>query len=187
MFVSAFILATVLAGVPHPEDKNPAIKDFNKRVEDYVDIRKKAESNAPPIDKKKEEDPAAIVAHEQVVAAGIQAARKNAAEGDIFTPAVRKRFAAVLKPALAPKKGPDAREIVLGEGNPKHPESKARVDLKVNAKYPSTAPLSTMPPSVLLKLPQLPKALEYRFVGKHLILFDAKANLIVDIFRNAVR
>jgi hypothetical protein len=44
-----------------------------------------------------------------------------------------------------------------------------------------------MPPSVLLRLPKLPKGLEYRFVGKHLILYDMKANLIVDIFRNAVR
>jgi hypothetical protein len=176
-----------MGGAPHPEDENPVIKDFDKRVERYVDVRKKAEADAPPIDTKKEEDPAAIVAREQVIAAGIRAARRNAAEGDIFTPAVRKHLAAVLKPALAPKKGPDAREVVLGEGNPKSPESKARVDLVVNAQYPSKAPLSTMPPSVLLRLPKLPKGLEYRFVGKHLILYDMKANLIVDIFRNAVR
>jgi hypothetical protein len=57
----------------------------------------------------------------------------------------------------------------------------------VNAKYPPNAPLSTMPPTVLLNLPKLPQGLEYRFVGKHLILFDSKANLIVDILRNAIR
>ena len=38
-----------------------------------------------------------------------------------------------------------AREMILGEGNPKNPESKARVDLVVNAKYPPNAPLSTVP------------------------------------------
>jgi hypothetical protein len=47
--------------------------------------------------------------------------------------------------------------------------------------------LSTMPPSLLLNLPKLPEGLEYRFVGRNLILYDSKANLIVDILRNAIR
>jgi len=77
--------------------------------------------------------------------------------------------------------------MILGEGNPKNAESPARVDLVVNGKYPPNAPLSTVPPSVLLSLPKLPQGMEYRFVGRHLILFDSKANLIVDVLRNAIR
>ena len=38
-----------------------------------------------------------------------------------------------------------------------------------------------MPPSLLLNLPKLPKELEYRFVGRELILRDIAANLIVDV------
>ena len=188
MLAVMFIGAPYLTGVgPAKGDTDPAIKDFNDRVQRYWDLHKKVEDAAPPIDKKKEPDPAAIVAHERATADGIRAARMNAAEGDIFTPAVQKILVATIKQELSSGRGATARAMILGEGNPKNPESPARVDLVVNAKYPPNAPLSTVPPSVLLSLPKLPQGLEYRFVGRHLILYDSKANLIVDILRNAVR
>jgi hypothetical protein len=34
--------------------------------------------------------------------------------------------------------------------------------------------------------PMLPEDVEYRFAGKHLILYDARANLIVDFIPNAI-
>ena len=43
-----------------------------------------------------------------------------------------------------------------------------------------------MPPDVLLALPTLPKDVEYRFAGKHLLLFDSKANIIIDFMLNAI-
>ena len=58
--------------------------------------------------------------------------------------------------------------------------------LKVNDIYPSTVPLITFPPSLLQSLPPLPEGLEYRFYGRHLILRDVKANIVVDILRNVV-
>jgi hypothetical protein len=58
--------------------------------------------------------------------------------------------------------------------------------LKVNASYPSGAPLSTVPPTVLLKLPKLPKQLQYRFAGLDLVLHDPDANLIVDFLPRAI-
>lgn len=180
-------LLLVAAGRTQNGESDPAIKDFNERVKQYWDLHKKFEGAAPPIDKKKEPDPAAILQHEQALAQGIREARKGAAEGDIFTPPVQKVFIATIQEQLSSGTGAKAREIILGEGNPKNPESPARVDLAVNAKYPAKAPLSTVPPSVLLKLPKLPEGLEYRFVGRHLILYDSKANLIVDILRNAIR
>jgi hypothetical protein len=61
-----------------------------------------------------------------------------------------------------------------------------KVPLVVNAVYPKEQPLSTMPASMLEALPTLPDGLEYRFVGKHLILRDTKANIIVDFIYNAV-
>ena len=39
---------------------------------------------------------------------------------------------------------------------------------------------------LLRKLPDLPPELEYRIVGRHLILRDVKANLIVDVLRDVV-
>jgi hypothetical protein len=52
--------------------------------------------------------------------------------------------------------------------------------------HPDKAPLSSVPPGLLLNLPQLPKGLEYRFLGRHLILLDSMANLIVDYLLDVV-
>jgi hypothetical protein len=190
MFVISrcLLMALMLMAPPlysEGDKTDPAIKDFNDRVQHYWDLHKKIEGAAPPVDKKKEPDPAVIVEHERKVRAGIRDARINVAEGDVFTPAVQKILIENIKQALS--SGTGARAIILGEGNPKSSESQARVDLVVNAMYPPNAPLSTVPPSVLLKLPKLPEGLEYRFVGRDMILYDSKANLIVDILRKAIR
>jgi hypothetical protein len=183
------ILGLLLAGRAYlPEgDDNPVIKDFNERVHRYWDLHQKSDKAASPIDKKKEPDPAAIVEHERQLATAIREGRKNAKEGDIFTQPVQKVLVATIQQELSSGTGQKAREMILGEGNPKNPESRAQVVVAVNAKYPATAPLSTVPPSVLLRLPKLPQGLEYRFVGRDLLLFDSEANLIVDILRNAIR
>jgi len=39
---------------------------------------------------------------------------------------------------------------------------------------------------VLASLPPLPKDLDYRFVDKHLILRDSRANTIIDYIPNAM-
>ena len=76
---------------------------------------------------------------------------------------------------------------VIREGNPKFdPEGAVPVPIRVNADYPLRAPVSTVPASVLLVLPVLPDdVLEYRFVGRDLILRDTEANLIVDYILGA--
>ena len=58
--------------------------------------------------------------------------------------------------------------------------------LAVNARYPDQVPLSTMPPDVLENLPKLPKEVEYRFVGEHLILLDPDAHIVVDLMPRAL-
>jgi hypothetical protein len=43
-----------------------------------------------------------------------------------------------------------------------------------------------MPPKLLARLPELPDELEYRLMGRHLILRDTKANIIVDAVLNVL-
>ena len=43
-----------------------------------------------------------------------------------------------------------------------------------------------MPPLILERLQRLPDNLEYRFMGRDLILRDSKANLIIDVLKDAV-
>ena len=52
---------------------------------------------------------------------------------------------------------------------------------------PSAVPwISTMPPDVLQKLPKMPEELEYRFVGRHLVILDTHSHLIADFVTNAI-
>ena len=46
--------------------------------------------------------------------------------------------------------------------------------------------MTTTPPTLLSKLPQLPPELAYRIVGRDLTLKDTKAGLIVDLIPNAI-
>lgn len=57
---------------------------------------------------------------------------------------------------------------------------------KVNDVYPKEQPLGTVPPNILAALPVLPEDTEYRFIDRHLILHDARANLIIDYMPNAI-
>ncbi len=59
--------------------------------------------------------------------------------------------------------------------------------MKVNARYPEDAPLPTVPPNLLASLPQLPEDLEYRILGRNLILRDVHANVIVDFLPKAIQ
>jgi hypothetical protein len=56
----------------------------------------------------------------------------------------------------------------------------------VHARLPVTAQMATMPPALLKVLPTLPKALEYRILGRYLVLRDVDASLIIDYIPAAV-
>ena len=102
----------------------------------------------------------------------IRAARSDAREGDIFTPAISDSF----KRALVDELDPGTCEAILDDnpGEFKH---------RINGSYPDGAPLSTVPANVLAVLPKLPDDLQYRFVGRHLVLLDGRSGLILDRIR----
>ena len=56
---------------------------------------------------------------------------------------------------------------------------------KVNGKWPGPA-MTVMPVTVLCQLPPLPEELEYRFVNRALVLWDAHADVIVDVMPDAL-
>lgn len=181
--VRQIIAALLVAGVlPHvqapPKTRTNAnamvLLDFKERVDKYVELRKKADTTAPP--SKKTDDAAELRTAQQSLAERIGAARTPARQGDIFTPEITARFRALLRPEV---KEPETKAAIKDD-NP------GNVPFKVNGPYPSKEPLSTVPPNVLASLPPLPKDIEYRFVHKHLILRDVRANLIIDYIPNAI-
>ena len=163
---------------PQATPDDPVLADFTKRVKEYIALRNKVDGDAPKLQETK--DPAKIRAAQLALGALIRTARATAKQGDIFAPPIEKKFRALLRPEVQGAEGAKARATIL--------EEKPAVTLKVNADYPSKEPLTTVPPNVLQSLPALPKDgdLEYRFVGKHMILLDTRANLIVDFLWSAI-
>ena len=157
------------------------LKDFKDRIDAYMKLHDRQEKGkAEP---KETSDPGKIKAAQDALAAKIQAARKDAKAGDIFTPEIRQLFRRLMYPEM---KGPDAPETKKTTREDEGLPAKGQI-LKVNARYPENAPLPTVPPNLLTRLPQLPEALEYRIVNKDLILRDVNANVIVDFIPNAIQ
>jgi len=67
-----------------------------------------------------------------------------------------------------------------------NPVDPVQLKVAVNARYPDTVPLTTIPPEVLQTLPKLTEDLEYRFVGDWLILLDTHAHVIADFIPDAL-
>ena len=181
--VVASLAIVAVADTPFADQTpvNPDAKilaDFNNRVKAYIALRNKADNDAPKLKETKEA--AKIQEAQLALAAAIRNARATAKPGDIFAPEIEKKFRALLSPEVKGPAGAKAKATIL--------EEKPMVELKVNTEYPSAEPLSTVPPTVLQAMPPLPKGegLEYRFVRKHLILLDTRANLIVDYLLNAI-
>ena len=153
-------------------------QEFKKRIDDYVELRNKLKKRTPRF--KETNDPARIQASQEALAEGIRAARKDAKPGDIFSPEIKQLFRRLMYPELKGPEGADAKQAIK-EDAPKG------VAIRVNAKYPETAPLPTVPPNLLAALPKLPEDLEYRIINKDLILIDVSANVIVDYIQHAIR
>jgi hypothetical protein len=169
------------ASGPQQPRVNPDAKvllDFKQRIDQYLELHKRLEKQGPPLKGKAEA--VDIKVHQDALAKAIRAERKNAKQGDIFTPEIATLLRRLMYPEL---KGPDGADTKAAIKD----DAPAAMALKVNALYPDTAPLPTVPPNLLASVPQLPKELEYRILGKHLILRDVHANLIVDVLPNAIR
>ena len=154
------------------------LADFNARLATYV---QKQRALAAEIEGVKEETtkPAEIVAAHDQLAARIRQIRANAKQGDIFTPQIAGMFRRLIAAELK-QEGAEAKANAADEWS--------SVALKVNATYPASQPLSMAPPNILARLPQLPPDVDYRIVeGRHLVLRDVDANMIIDYIPNAMR
>lgn len=156
----------------------PVMPHFQKRVADYLKVRKSAASAVSTL--KATESPEKIQDHEQDLASSIRAARPDAAPGNIFTPAIAADFRRIVQQAWS---APGASRI---KKSVRDTQPSPLPVLVVNGAYPRQDPVQSMPPSLLKCLPPLPRELEYRIVGRSLILRDIDANLIVDYMNEAL-
>jgi hypothetical protein len=154
------------------------------RVKQYAELRDREKDKLPKLPDKAE--PEKIAAHKEALARTVRLARGQAKQGEIFSPPVREYLSGVIKSEMQGRAGQPVREAVK-EGNPRFEkgESAAPVTIHVNARYPETQPLSQVPPTLLVRLPELPDGIHYRFVGRDLILYDERTGLVIDIMPGA--
>jgi hypothetical protein len=126
-------------------------------------------------------------------AAEIRRRRGDAKQGDVFRPEVQPLFRRAVAEELRDPLALDTRRT-LGEGNPETARgieqdddiARRSITLVANGLYPPGRSFSTMPPRLLQRLPALPPSIDYRFVGRDLVLVDTSASLIIDYLPDAV-
>lgn len=152
----------VVQGTFDPE----TVAEFHRRVQDYAALRSRLEVGLPALVVTTNADD--IEAFEHELAQRIRHAR-GSRRGQVFIPAMEGQ----LKNMMSTRADPITVNAIMDD-NP------GEFDVDVNETYKKKYALGTMPPKLLLLLPDLAPDLQYRFVGRHLILYDARANLIVD-------
>jgi hypothetical protein len=152
----------------------PAIREFTQRVQQYVELQK----SMPRLRTTKQRTE--IVERRRALAQKIRETRADAKPGDIFTPEVSEEFRRVIRSVFQGPNAPNVRKTIRqGEPLPGW-------HLRVNDDYPEHLPLTTVPPTLLLHLPQLPAEVAYRIVGHDFVLEDTEARLIVDFISGAL-
>ena len=160
-----------------PTKAEPAIRQFNKAIADYMALRNRlrAEISGPV----KDSTSSQVTNASDALAAGIQRARAKAKVGAIFSPAI----SAVIKKQIADAIRTENLAPVLADIDD---EKALNLKPKVHLRLPVSAQMATMPASLLKVLPNLPKELEYRILGPDLVIRDVDASLILDYIPNAV-
>jgi hypothetical protein len=114
------------------------------------------------------------------LAAAIKAARPHARQGEFFSPGVAEIFRVTIAEALS---GVDSEaffeSLYAGDAVP------AGLPPRVHDTYPEWA-THEVPLVVFERLPLLPDELEYRLIGRTLVLWDIDADLILDVLPDAI-
>jgi hypothetical protein len=158
-----------------PSSSKRLTADFQARARQYLDWRKKVAGNPP----KPTDSPEVIASSQRELGNKVRVARAGTKQGEIFSREIAKYFRQQIAESL---RGEDGNKVRASLRN----AEPVKIELQVNQSYPENVPLQSTPPSLLLKLPELPKGLEYRILGREFVLRDTDANVIVDYVPNAL-
>jgi len=171
----------VVAGAlqaPPPSQESQAFDEFTQRVKEYLKLHKTVERSLPRL--KTTKHGKTIIDHQHALAQKIAEARSNAKQGDIFTPEISEQFRRVIRTKFHGAAAHNMRRT-MQQGEPL-----TNVQLIVNGAYPGNLPRTTVPPTLLLNLPQLPREVAYHIVGHDLALFDTEARIVIDFIAGAI-
>ena len=180
--LGAAILASAAVAAAEPQVFLPAtpLEQFEAAVREYALLHRALEQQEPPL--RAGTDAHAIAESADAVASALQRSRTHAREGDIFTAAVGALLRTHIAAAL------DAHDVLPEEvvaSSVEEADETTPLPV-VNGRF-SFGRGAMMWPCVIDALPRLPRELQYRMVGRDLVLVDTHAELVVDILRDAVR
>jgi hypothetical protein len=177
--VVLFALLVCAAVRAHAEPPGPGceaeLRAFAARVDAYAERRRGVAAELPAL--RETQEPEQLAARQRALAAGIRAARAGARTGDVLGPA---------DGCIARIVRDDWRHRPVAERKALLVEMPVLAAPRPNADYPMEAPRATIPPGLLERLPALPDPLEYAILGRHLVLLDTEADLIVDAVADAL-
>ena len=152
------------------------LQDFQTRLEEYLKLRASLVKNLKPLTS----TPSAVelAARQAALAAAIKKARAAAKPADLVPQPVAAQIAKAIRDDFTRRSAADERATFSEVPNALRPA--------INQTYPEDAALPTVPPLLLLNLPRLPDSLQYRFYGRHLLLLDGDAQIIVDYLANVL-
>ena len=170
--IAVLSMASEAAAVQMPDVS--AMEQFEQRVNAYAALRRAVAARTPP--PMVSSDSGAILAAADALAEAIRAARPQARAGDMFTThsasAFRRRIEGVLK-----RNHRDLADLLTAIDREAPPPA---APLTVNDRFDWQYG-ALMPGDLIEALPPLPGFLQYRFVGRDLLLIDIEADLIIDI------
>ena len=146
--------------------------DFKYRVTRYVQLRSDVERRAG-VQAPSGANPRYAAEAQQRVVEGIRKARDGADRGDFFRGPTEAALRQTLDPLIAAAEGASIKAALSTT-------SSEPIELTINGDYPASVTLTPVPMGILRALPSLPDGLEYRFIPRHLVLYDARANLVLD-------
>jgi ABC-type transporter MlaC component len=176
-FAQANTVANKAADVKLTAHEKQMIDAFHAHVRDYLKQRDRVSKKLPKLSK--EATPEQINAYQNSFVDALRAMRAGTMPGYIFRPEFTEYVRTTILTEFPARDRVEIKQTIL-EADTKG------IPLKINYPYPETKELTQIPPTLLLKLPQLPKQVKYRFVGRHMLLVDTDNGLIVDYTLNAL-
>jgi hypothetical protein len=171
------VLLTVGFAPLAAQTDDPAYKHFHQAVARYVEMVRRLHREVPELRVTPQSQE--INNRSDMLAGAIQRARRGAAPGDLLDAEAARVIRVHLARALEGRSTAALLKRINDEPVLKGPPS-------VHLRFPVTTSLAQMPAQILQALPPLPKELEYRFVGRALVLRDRDAALVVDYLPDAL-
>jgi hypothetical protein len=164
------------AANPAANPQATALAEFQRRLQGYLDLRAKLAGKLKPLSPTA--NAAELAARQDTLAAALREARMGAKPGDLIPTRVADQIRTTVAEDFR-HRNPDTKRAVFTE----IPEG---VQPVINKTVPDSATLATVPPLLLNSLPRLPDNIQYRFMGRHVILMDGDTRNIVDYILNVL-